>query len=110
MSKFDPSNEEEQRIQEMLLSTGNVNRSYVVRDVVFVAEKMEADLFQPGIDPNELMQDIKLKLKQQAHAYNADAVINCNFDTHHVTIDDKTFVEIFAYGTVVQFIQGTIGG
>ena len=36
------------------LSTGNVNRPYIVRDIVFAADKIEVDLFDPEIDLNAL--------------------------------------------------------
>lgn len=102
--------EEAQRIKEVLISTGNINRSYVVRDVVFVAEKLETDLFEADVDPNQSLASIKYKLQKMAHAYGADAVINCHFDHNHVIHNETTFLEIFAYGTVVQFVQSTIGG
>lgn len=102
--------EEDIRIKEILISTGNINRSYVVRDVIFVAEKFETDLFEADVDPNESLAGIKYKLQKMAHSYGANAVINCHFDHNHVDHDGKTFLEIFAYGTVVQFVQSTIGG
>lgn len=108
--KSDGTKEENQRIKEVILSTGNINRSYVVRDVIFVAEKFETDLFDQAVDPNESLAGIKLKLQRMAHAYGANAVINCHFDHAHVMVEGKTCLEIFAYGTVVQFIQSTIGG
>lgn len=108
--KYDENKEDLQRVKEVIISTGNINRSYVVRDVVFVAEKFETDLFDPQVDPNESLAGIKLELQKKAHAYGAGAVINCHFDHDHVVHEGKTYLEIFAYGTVVQFIQSTIGG
>ncbi len=43
------------RIKEIILSTGNVNRPYIVRDIVFAADKIEVDLFDTSIDLSELM-------------------------------------------------------
>ncbi|EOT39807.1 MULTISPECIES: heavy metal-binding domain-containing protein [Enterococcus] len=107
---FDKQKEDDMRIHEVIISTGNVNRSYAVRDVIFVAEKFETDLFDENVDPNESLQDIMLMLKRKAFSYGANAVINCHFDHDHVQVDGKTYLEIFAYGTVVQFIQSTVGG
>ncbi|OTN74981.1 hypothetical protein A5886_000025 [Enterococcus sp. 8G7_MSG3316] len=98
------------RIKEIILSTGNVNRPYIVRDIVFAADKIEVDLFDTSIDLSELMSDVTLRLKETAHRYGANAVINCHFEHDRIVEGDKTFLEIFAYGTVVQFTQSTIGG
>lgn len=108
--KNDTDKEDLKRIKEIIISTGNINRSYVVRDVVFATTKIEADLFDPSVDPNESLAGIKLELQQKAYAYGANAVINCHFDHDHVLKDGKTYLQIFAYGTVVQYIQSTIGG
>ncbi len=51
-----------------------------------------------------------MRLKETAHRYGANAVINCHFEHDRIVEGDKTFLEIFAYGTVVQFTQSTIGG
>lgn len=40
------------RINDVVLSTGNINQKYIVRDIVFVVECLEADLFDPAF-PNE---------------------------------------------------------
>ena len=63
---FDKQKEDDMRIHEIIISTGNVNRSYAVRDIIFVAEKFETDLFDENIDPNESLQDIILMLKRNA--------------------------------------------
>lgn len=97
-------------VNRILLSTGNVNKPYVVRDIVFVADRIEVDMFEPGHNPNELLADIAYKLKEQAYEYGANAVINCHFEHEHVNKDGHHAFEVFAYGTVVQFTQSTIGG
>ncbi len=98
------------RINAIILSTGNVNKPYVVRDIVFVAEKIDVDLFDANNNPNELLADIAYHLKEQAYEYGANAVINCHFEHQHVMRNGEHTFEIFAYGTVVQFTQSTIGG
>ena len=98
------------RIKEIILSTGNVNRPYIVRDIVFAADTIEVDLFDPEIDLNALLSDVAFRLKEKAHSYGANAVINCHFEHDRIVENGKTFLEIFAYGTVVQFTQSTIGG
>ncbi|MGX7197390.1 heavy metal-binding domain-containing protein [Enterococcus olivae] len=102
--------EETERIHKIMLSTGNVNKPYVVRDIVFVAERLETDIFDTEGDPNSLLADIAFLLKAQAYEYGATAVINCHFEHEHVNKNGKDAFEIFAYGTVVQFTQSTIGG
>ena len=103
-------NDTSSRVKEIILSTGNVNRPYIVRDIVFAADKIEVDLFDTEIDLNELLSNVGLHLKEKALTYGANAVINCHFEHDRVVEDGKTFLEIFAYGTVVQFTQSTIGG
>lgn len=108
--KYDEGKEADRRMKEIILSTGNINRSYVVRDVIYVAEKFAVDLFDAGVDVDEAMDAAKIHLQEKAARYGADAVINCHFDHEHHTENDQTYSRIFAYGTVVQFIQSTIGG
>lgn len=109
--KEDHSEEENRRIQEIILSTGNVDRPYIVRDIVFASEKLEVDLFDPLVDPNDLLANVSYRLQEKAVSYGANAVIHCHFEHDHmVHPDGTTFLEIFAYGTVVQFVQSTIGG
>ena len=38
--------ESDSRINDVVLSTGNINQKYIVRDIVFVVECLEADLTQ----------------------------------------------------------------
>lgn len=104
--KIDPSSP----INNIILSTGNVNRPYIVRDIVFAVDKFEIDLFDSTVDLNELLSDVVFHLKEKAHSYGANAVINCHFEHDRIVENEKTFLEIFAYGTVVQFTQSTIGG
>jgi len=111
LRKDNQTEEERRRIREIILSTGNINRPYIVRDIVFASEKLEVDLFDPRVDPNDLLADISHRLREKADAYGANAVIHCHFEHEHlVHPDGSTFLEIFAYGTVVQFVQSTIGG
>lgn len=97
-------------IEKIILSTGNVSRNYIVRDIVFAAERIAIDIFDSTIDPNQLLSEINYQLKQKAFEYGADAVINCHFSHERIANDQKPIVEVFAYGTVVQFTQSTIGG
>src|SRR5699024_12042039 len=78
--------ENDPRIEKILLSTGNVNRNYIVRDIVFAAEKMTVDIFDSTIDPNQLLSKINYQLKEKAVEYGADAVINCHFN------HERTFI------------------
>lgn len=114
MSFFDEDykneSEDQIRTKEILLSTGNINRQYIERDIIFVADRFDDDFFDAKRDPNEALQTIKDKMKKVANSYGANAVIHCHFDHDRVEIDGKKYLDVFAYGTVVQFIQSTIGG
>ena len=86
-----------------------VNQKYIVRDIVFVVECLEADLFDPSFPKDDLFLTTKRKLKTKVLEYGANAVINCHFEYQQKKRDGKYFLELFAYGTVIQFIQTTIG-
>lgn len=108
--RFNPNRDEKDQINKILLSTGNVNKPYIVRDIVFAAERIEVDMFDTQHNPNELLKEIAYLLKEQAFEYGANAVINCHFEHEHVNKNGEHAFEVFAYGTVVQFTQSTIGG
>jgi hypothetical protein len=99
----------ENRLSSITLSTGNVNKKYIVRDIVFATDRIETDLFSPNVNANEVFSGVYRQLKEIAFEYEADAVINCHFEEKYVEYQGKWVVEIFAYGTVVQFTQTTIG-
>ncbi|OQO68283.1 hypothetical protein BH747_12320 [Enterococcus villorum] len=101
--------ENDSRIDEVTLSTGNINQKYIVRDIAFVVECFEADLFDPNFKTEDLFLTTKRKLKKKALEYGANAVINCHFEYQQRTRDNKQLLELFAYGTVIQFVQTTIG-
>lgn len=99
----------ENRLNGITLSTGNVNKKYIVRDIIFATDRIETDLFSSKVNPNEVFSGVYRQLKEIAFEYEADAVINCHFEEKYVEYQGKWVVEIFAYGTVVQFTQTTIG-
>ncbi|MGK0552700.1 hypothetical protein ACSFB8_11560 [Enterococcus faecalis] len=101
--------EMEDKLSAILLATGSVNRKYIVRDVVFATDRVEVDLFSSEVNPNDVFKKIYLQLKQIAYEYEADAVINCHFEQKSEEVAGVKVVELFAYGTVVQFTQTTIG-
>ncbi|MGM9902818.1 hypothetical protein A5844_000895 [Enterococcus sp. 10A9_DIV0425] len=112
MAQFQPSSfdgEDDPRINEVVLSTGNINQKYIVRDIVFVVECIEADLFDPDFNTDEMFSTTKQKLKKKVLDYGANAVINCHFEYQQKSRDGKQVIELFAYGTVIQFVQTTIG-
>ena len=93
--------ESDPRINDVVLSTGNINQKYM--------ECLEADLFDPSFPKDDLFLTTKRKLKTKVLEYGANAVINCHFEYQQKKRDGKYFLELFAYGTVIQFIQTTIG-
>lgn len=112
MGQFTPVSFEgtdDPRINDVVLSTGNINQKYIVRDIVFVVECFEADLFDPNFKTEDLFLTTKQKLKKKVLEYGANAVINCHFEYQQHPRDGKQLLELFAYGTVIQFVQTTIG-
>lgn len=104
------SSTDQNPLEHILLSTGNVNRSYLVRDLVFATDEKKIHLFASDTDTDTLFQDIIIKLKEKAHEYGADAIINCHFSYEQVGTKEAASLQIFAYGTIVQFKPATIGG
>ncbi|GMA70903.1 hypothetical protein GCM10025879_21500 [Leuconostoc litchii] len=45
----------EKQVEQVLLSTGNVNKPYVIRDLVFVTKRISADIFAPDFDLNKAL-------------------------------------------------------
>ena len=101
--------ESDPRINDVVLSTGNINQKYIVRDIVFVVECLESDLFDTSFPKDDLFLTTNSKLKTKVLEYGANAVINCHFEYQQKKRDGKYFLDLFAYGTVIQFIQTTIG-
>ena len=97
----------------ILLSTGNVNRPYIVRDIAFATETFDSDVFNQSNNLNTLLAGVKEQLKKRADEYGASAVINCHFDHNHINTPEapegKQYIKIFAYGTIVQYTETTIG-
>ena len=112
MGQFNPvsfDGEDDPRINDVVLSTGNIKQKYIVRDIVFVVECFEAALFDPNFNTEDLFLTTKRKLKKKVLEYGANAVINCHFDYQQRSLGEKQYLELFAYGTVIQFVQTTIG-
>lgn len=99
----------EKRLESITLSTGNVNKKYLVRDIIFATDRVTIDLYDETVNPNDVFKKVCQKLKELALAYEADAVINCHFEQKISQQNAVPMIEIFAYGTVVQFTQTTIG-
>lgn len=99
----------ENNIQSITLSTGNVNRKYIVRDIIFATDRVEIDLFAADTNANDVFKGVSQQLREMAYEYEADAVINCHFEQRFVHENNADVVEILAYGTVIQFNQTTIG-
>lgn len=95
-----------ERIDEIILSTGNVDRKYIVRDLIFTSMTTNDNLFDETADIDQILKPLKQKMRMKVIDYGADAMINCHFDYQKNGEQTK----IIAYGTVVQFMQATIGG
>lgn len=97
-------------LDQIILSTGNVNRAYLVRDLVFATDEKKVHLFNTTSEPNHIFEEVIKKMKEKACEYGADAVINCHFSYEQVHEKESMTLQIFAYGTIVQFKPATIGG
>lgn len=93
----------------ILLSTGNISRSYLVRDLVFATESLEINLFDPKNDPNDIFSGVMAQLREKTANYGADAIINCQFSYEQIKNKDTILLQILAYGTIVQFKPSMVG-
>lgn len=102
---------QQQDIEKIMLATGNINRPYIVRDIVFAMNTIDFSTFNATTDPDDLFTIVIQQLKEKALKYSADAIINCHFSYAHEQINpEEPIVRISAYGTIVQFRNSTIGG
>lgn len=99
-------------IEKIVLSTGNISRPYIVRDIVFAMDTFDLTTFNRIQDPDDYFTKVIRQLKEKALKYSADAIINCHFSYAHETtpLNEEPIVRITAYGTIVQFRSSTIGG
>lgn len=97
---------------KIVVSTGNISRPYIVRDIAFAMDTFDLDTFNAIKDPNELFTNVIKQLKEKTLAYSADAVINCHFSHAHesFTPNQAPIVRVTAYGTIIQFKSATVGG
>lgn len=79
--------ESDPRINDVVLSTGNINQKYIV----FVVECLEADLFDPSFPKDDLFLTTKRKLKTKVLEYGANAVINCHFEYQQKNATESIF-------------------
>ncbi|MHC5269291.1 heavy metal-binding domain-containing protein [Enterococcus sp. LJL98] len=93
----------------ILIATGNISRSYLVRELAFATEALTIDLFDQQNDPNTIFLGVSQQLKKQAAHYGADAVINCHFSYEQIKENGAITLQIFAYGTIVQFKHSMVG-
>lgn len=89
-------------------STGDIGRPYKVIDTIFAIDSNKEGLLS-GADPNTAFNGVKNQLRKKCAAMGGDAVIFCQFQ-YRVAVDSgltgsKQVVEIFAYGTAVQFLN-----
>jgi len=95
-------------MKNVIISTGNLNYQYAVVDCIFAFDHAE-ERFLAGTDPHQAFNGVKQKLKDRCMELGGDAVINTNFEYRSAHAEGlfgaKQVIEIFAYGTVIQFSQ-----
>lgn len=89
----------------IMISTGNLLRSYEIIDAVFAVEINQETWFKAA-DPSKSFEGVKEQLKDKCRALDGDAVICCQFQ-YRISVDpgivSKQAAEIWAYGTAVRF-------
>ena len=102
---------------KICISTAIPARKYEIVDTVFAIDAHKAGMFfSRAVDPEKAFEGVKDILIKKCKTLGGDAVISCQFDYHCTTstgfspfsigfMDKKAVVEIFAYGTVIKFID-----
>ena len=95
-------------MNDIIITTGNLNYQYAVVDCIFAFDQAIEGFFS-GTDPHLAFNGVKEKLKQHCAELGGHAVINTHFEYRSAetagVFGSKCVIEIFAYGTVVQFLQ-----
>ena len=91
------SSTDQNPLDHILLSTGNVNRSYLVRDLVFATDEKKIHLFASDTDTDTLFQDIIIKLKDTFCIGYSFAIIHYFLDNTFLT----NLALIFSFCTIL---------
>ena len=97
-------------MDNIFITTGNVDYPYQVCDCIFAVDCAEHVMFF-GTDPELAFNGVKQQLKQKCMALGGNAVISTQFEYRSALVDGffgkKGAIEIFAYGTVVRWVQNS---
>ena len=104
-SEYIASLEHRMDLDNVTISTGDLDGEYTIIDTIMVFDYDIEELFK-GIEPAVAFELVKEKLRETAVEKGGDAVINCQFE-FRVAIAPKLLFwarafEMFAYGTVVK--------
>lgn len=100
-----PQPKEEEPKETVFVSTGTVNKVFEVLDCIFAIDSHEEGFFSSS-DPNKAFEGVKKNLIYKCKLLGGDAVLDCEFEYRNaLSSDSRQVIEIFAYGTVVKFLE-----
>tara|TARA_B100000029_G_scaffold235429_1_gene232578 strand:+ start:1838 stop:2317 length:480 start_codon:yes stop_codon:yes gene_type:complete len=104
-SEFIASLEHRMDMDNVTISTGDLDSEYTIIDTIMVFDYDLAGLVK-GAEPAEAFDLVKEKLRETAVEKGGDAVINCQFQFRVAVAPKLLFwaqaFEMYAYGTVVK--------
>ena len=104
-SEYIASLEHRVDLDNVTISTGDLDGEYTIIDTIMVFDYEIVDLFK-GIEPAVAFELVKEKLRETAVEKGGDAVINCQFEFRFAVAPKLLYwaraFEMFAYGTVVK--------
>lgn len=85
-------------------STGDLGHPYRILDTIFALDSNKEGFFS-GANPESAFDGVKEKLRAKCARIGGDAVIYCQYQYRIALDGKKQVVEIFAYGTAVEFLE-----
>jgi len=99
---------EGEAIKDIIVTTGDIKEPYTIIDTIFTVDnnKEESWFFTWAENPMKAFGRVKMNLRRLCYKLGGDAIIHCQFEYRIALTGDKTqILEIFAYGTVVKFMN-----
>ena len=94
--------------QNIIVTTGNIDYPYQVVDCIFALDCTQETFLNPT-NPRLAFDGVKQQLKEQCVELGGHAVICTQFEYRSALADGffgkKNAIEIFAYGTVVRWME-----
>ncbi len=90
------------------VTTGSISQDFEIIDAIFALDSHKEGFFSGAVDPGKAFDGVKNQLRNRCSELGGDAVVNCQFEYRNALADGifgkKQAIEIFAYGTAIQYV------